>query len=87
MSVTEKQDNRGGARIGAGRKKGIKKRKRQISLFLTYQQWELLEMVATAEDSKLGTFINKREEAFANEIINRFKLELENHNKLNINSE
>jgi len=85
--VTEKQENRGGTRIGAGRKKGIKKRKRQISLFLTDQQWEALEMEAAAENSKLGTFMNKREEAYANELIDKYKLELENHNESNKNSE
>lgn len=85
--MTEKQENRGGARIGAGRKKGIKKRKRQISLFLTDQQWEALEMEAAAENSKLGTFMNKREEAYANELIDKYKLELENHNESNKNSE
>ncbi|MGO4183578.1 hypothetical protein AB4Z45_31220 [Paenibacillus sp. MCAF9] len=83
--MTEKQENRGGTRIGAGRKKGINKRKRQISLFLTDQQWEALEMEAEAENSRLGTFMNKRAEAYANELID--KLELENHNELNKNSE
>lgn len=85
--MTEKQENRGGARIGAGRKKGIKKRKRQISLFLTDQQWKALEMEAASENSKLGTFMNKREEAYANELIDKYKLELENHNESNKNSE
>ncbi|OBZ09121.1 hypothetical protein [Bacillus sp. FJAT-26390] len=65
----EQSKKRGGARKGAGRKIGNKSRKKQVSFYLTDQQWEALENEAAAANCKLGTYLNKREEAYANELL------------------
>ncbi|MGO4184186.1 hypothetical protein AB4Z45_24090 [Paenibacillus sp. MCAF9] len=44
-------------------------------------------MKAKQENSKLGTLMNKREEAYVNELIHKHIVELANHNELEKNSE
>ncbi|MGO4697736.1 hypothetical protein AB4Z50_25955 [Paenibacillus sp. 2TAB26] len=71
---TEKNDktnNWGGARLGAGRKDGLKKqkRKRVLSLFLTDAQWTALEKEVIEEKEKLSSLVNKKLESYANDLI------------------
>lgn len=71
---SNKVERRGGSRKGAGRKPGVKKRKKQVSLYLTDQQWEALEKEAATLNSTIGNLLNQREEAHANELAVKYGL-------------